>query len=384
MKKIFSLAIASSLILCQGVVYAAETAKLTLSYPDTTAVGGSFTVTAELSGNTGINALQFTVGFDETILDCVEITTGGVMDGMMSAVNPDAAAGAIVSGATTNTTSANGTVAELEFTVLAEGNYDFTLSNVLFADLDGNQLSLTLDAGSQEYDETTTESTSSSGGGSSGGSSSTTVEDEEEVEEDTVEVEIEASEDVLFTDIVGHWAAESITEAANLGLVYGYGNDLYGPDDTVTRGQLITILWRNAGSPEPEQQATFTDVVEGKYYEDAISWAETSKVISGYGNGCFGPDDFITREQMASILYRMNGSVSGAETMFTATYDSAFVDEETVAKAMKEAVYWAIYAEVWCGTDSTAVGTVLSPKEGATRGQIAVMLRGYHEMSEGV
>lgn len=382
MKKIVSVAIASSLILCQGVVYAAEAAKLTLSYPDTTAVGESFTVAAELSGNTGVNAIQFTVGFDETVLDCVEITTGGVMDGMMSAVNPSAPAGAIVSGATANTTSANGIVAELEFTVLAEGNYDFALGDVLFADLDGNKISVTLDTGSQGYTGTTESASSSSG--SSGSSSSDTEEDdvEETIEEE--EVIVEATEDALFTDIVGHWAAEAITEAANLGLVYGYGNDLYGPDDTVTRGQLITILWRNAGSPEPEQQATFTDVVEGKYYEDAISWAETSKVISGYGNGCFGPDDFITREQMASILYRMNGSVSGAETMFTATYDSAFADEETVANAMKEAVYWAIYAEVWCGTDSTAVGTVLAPKEGATRGQIAVMLRGYHEMSEGV
>ncbi|WP_317856464.1 S-layer homology domain-containing protein [Chakrabartyella piscis] len=377
MKKIVSLAIASSLILCQGVVYAAETAKLTLSYPDTTAVGENFTVTAEVSGNTGVNAIQFTVGFDETVLDCVEITTGSVMDGMMSAVNPDAAAGAIVSGATTTTTSANGTVAELEFTVLAEGNYDFTLSDVLFADLDGNKISLTLDTGSKGYTGTTE---SSSSGGSSGGSSDDT---EEEIVETTEEDET-ILEDALFTDIVGHWAKEAITEAANLGLVYGYGNDLYGPDDTVTRGQLITILWRNAGSPEPEQQATFTDVVEGKYYEDAISWAETSKVISGYGNGCFGPDDFITREQMASILYRMNGSVSGAETMFAAIYDSAFEDEDTVANAMKEAVYWAIYAEVWCGTDYTAVGTVLAPKQGATRGQIAVMLRGYHEMSEGV
>lgn len=373
------------LMMCQNMAYAADATSLMLSYPDTTPIGDTFTVTAELSGNTGVNAIQFTVGFDDAVLDCVDITTGSALDGMMSAVNPNASEGAIVAGAATNAIGANGTVAELEFMVLAEGNYNFTLDNVLFADIDGNSLPITLDAGTQAY-VGAIESISSSGG-----SSSSAVEETEDaiiieetiVEETIVEETIIEETDALFTDIIGHWAKEAITETANLGLVYGYGNDLFGPDDTVTRGQLITILWRNAGSPEPETKATFADVEDGKYYQDAVSWAETSKVISGYGNGYFGPDDSITREQMASILYRMNGAVSGTETMYTAIYDSAFADEETVSSAMKDAVYWAIYKEIWCGTGSTAVGTVLSPKEGATRGQIAVMLCGYHEMNEG-
>ena len=87
----------------------------------------------------------------------------------------------------------------------------------------------------------------------------------------------------------------------------------------------------------------------------------------------------VTRAQLATILYRMAGSESGLELMLTGVYDETFTDSADVPAYARAAVYWAVYQEIWCGTDSLAAGTTLAPKAPATRAQIAVMITRYLE-----
>ena len=146
----------------------------------------------------------------------------------------------------------------------------------------------------------------------------------------------------------------------------------------MTRGECVTILYRAMGSPKVEKAATFTDLTHN-YYRDAIAWAEQNGVVNGVGNGKFNPGGSVTRAQLATILYRMAGSESGTEQMLTGIYDRTFTDAADVPSYARAAVYWAVYQEIWCGTDSLAAGTTLAPKAPATRAQIAVMITRYLE-----
>jgi len=184
-----------------------------------------------------------------------------------------------------------------------------------------------------------------------------------------------AGETVTFTDISDHWAESYIGEAAQRKLVQGY-NGLYRPDDSMTRGELVTILWRAMGEPKPAKAASFTDLKQD-WYRDAVAWAEEQKVVNGIGAGKFGPDGNVTREQLATILHRLAGGTVGMEALFTSIYDASFVDEDKVSAYAKSAIYWCVFNEVYCGEASVTLGDTIAPKADATRGQIAVMICCY-------
>lgn len=100
------------------------------------------------------------------------------------------------------------------------------------------------------------------------------------------------------------WYYNDVLKATNKGLMNGLPDGRFDPRGLVTRGMLVTILHRSAGEPEAEAAAVFTDVSAGKYYANAVIWAAEQEVVNGYGKGLFGPEDSITREQLALILWR--------------------------------------------------------------------------------
>lgn len=180
-----------------------------------------------------------------------------------------------------------------------------------------------------------------------------------------------------FSDIAGNWAEEAIEDAAELGLVKGHlGN--YRPDDTMTRAEFVTILWRACGEPAPAGKASFADLTQS-WYLDAVAWAEQSGVVNGIGNGRFDPDGNVTREQLVTILHRLAGEPLGMELMLYSVYDSQYSDSNRIGTWAKSALYWAIYEGVYCGENSEEIGTALAPKAAATRAQIAVMMTRYLE-----
>ena len=182
---------------------------------------------------------------------------------------------------------------------------------------------------------------------------------------------------VTFTDVSGHWAQGYILQAAQRELVKGY-NGLYRPDDSMTRAELVTVLWRAMGEPKASKTSDFTDLTQD-WYKDAIAWAQEKQVVNGIGDGKFGPDGNVTREQVATILHRLAGGTCGMEVLFTSIYDQQLTDAKEISSYAKSAVYWCIYNGVYCGEASDNVNDtlVVAPKTDATRGQIAVMMIRY-------
>ncbi|MCF0122633.1 MAG: S-layer homology domain-containing protein, partial [Ruminiclostridium sp.] len=107
-----------------------------------------------------------------------------------------------------------------------------------------------------------------------------------------------------FADIEGHWALDAVRQVWLLGLMTGTREDAFSPNTTLSRAMLATILYRMEGSPATSAEASFPDVTAGNWYTDAVLWAAESGIVTGYGDGRFGPSDSITREQLAAMLLR--------------------------------------------------------------------------------
>lgn len=185
-----------------------------------------------------------------------------------------------------------------------------------------------------------------------------------------------------FTDVDGHWAYDYIEDAAQLGIMEGYQN-LFRPDDSMTRCEFVTALWRAMGKPKAAKASTFTDLNQSWYLE-AVAWAQENNIIQGTGGTKFEPYWPVSREQVALILHRLSGEPKGMELMLTNTYDNLFKDSAQIHSWAKAGVYWAVYQEIYCGTASANVGTYLTPTSDATRAQIAVMMVRYLNNQGGV
>lgn len=184
---------------------------------------------------------------------------------------------------------------------------------------------------------------------------------------------------VQFSDIAGNWAEAFIKKAAERKLVVG-DQGKYRPQDSMTRAELVTLLWRANGEPKAKP-STFTDLTQD-WYKDAVAWAQETGVINGVGGGKFAPTSPVTREQIATILHRMAGSPRGMEAMLTGLYDQKFTDSGQVSDWAKASVYWTYYTEILCGNEQLTVGGELAPKAEATRAQLAVMIVRYLDRME--
>ena len=165
-----------------------------------------------------------------------------------------------------------------------------------------------------------------------------------------------------------HWAAEVIAQAAKAGLMSGTSTGVFSPETALTRAQAVAVLYRLEGSPEA-QMTSFADVSADAWYAAAVAWAEKAQIVSGYGNGTFGPDDEITREQLAAILVKYaayKGWATAADTSVLAAYD----DGATVDSYARGAMAWAVAGGIVKGMDDGS----LSPQSKVTRAQGAAMM----------
>lgn len=175
--------------------------------------------------------------------------------------------------------------------------------------------------------------------------------------------------DVQSTD----WYYDEVQYVYENGLMSGTSATTFSPDATTTRGMIVTILHRLEGTPAVSTSGTFADVTAGRYYTDAVEWASANGIVGGYGNGRFGPNDPITREQMAAILYRYAAykeyDVSGAADL------SGYSDASSISSYARIAMQWANHSGLVNGTS----GATLSPQGSATRAQVAVILYRFCE-----
>lgn len=172
-----------------------------------------------------------------------------------------------------------------------------------------------------------------------------------------------------FTDVAsGSWYYDSVAYVYEQGLMGGTGEGRFSPDLTTSRAMIVTILYRLEGSPAVSGGASFADVTAGQWHSDGVAWASANGIVTGYSNGSFGPDDTITREQMAAILYRY-ARYKGYDLSAQAALDG-YADAAQVSAYAADAMKWAVGSGLITGTS----GTTLSPAGSATRAQAAVIL----------
>ena len=189
----------------------------------------------------------------------------------------------------------------------------------------------------------------------------------------TVKATFKVAPKTPFTDVAENaWYADAVAYAYENGMVKGTSATKFSPEQTTTRGMIITILYRLEKEPTASA-SSFTDVPAGKYYSKAVAWAVANKVVTGYGDGKFGPDDTITREQLAAILYRYASYKSYDVTK--AADLSKFNDASQVGAFAKAAMQWANAEGLINGISTTK----LSPKSGATRAEVATILMRFCE-----
>ena len=178
---------------------------------------------------------------------------------------------------------------------------------------------------------------------------------------------------VPFKDIAGHWAEDEIVRAYHAGLVKGMEEDVFGPELPLTRAMFVTMLHRMAGEPAAERTETsFTDVPAGKYYAEAVAWAVEAGVVEGMSRTTFAPNRKITREQMATMLYRYAEKVDGRDVSARAELGS-FTDGGTVSHWAEDALAWAAAEKIVNGFPNGS----LQPVANATRAQTAAILCRY-------
>lgn len=173
-----------------------------------------------------------------------------------------------------------------------------------------------------------------------------------------------------FSDIPAKaWYAGAVNYAVEKKWMNGVGDGKFDPEGTMTRAMLVTVLWRDASSPAAGVNR-FTDVPNGSWYTPAVTWAADAKVVTGTSDSTFDPNGNITREQMATILYRY-AQKSGFDTSARGDL-SGFPDAATVSNYAREAVAWAVGAGLINGSDGK-----LLPKGNATRAQVSAILMRY-------
>lgn len=374
-RRIGALLLALCLLLAALPTAAAAGSGMIVDAPDTLpAAGESFTVTVRLTGNTGVNTIQLALGYDDSVLTCTAVESGKLTGNLLTVGNPHSTrgeTGAIFVAAGVNEITADGEIAVFTFQVKASG--DAKLS-VMQADFAGEGGSLTLDYtlpalfsgdASQEPVQKPSEGTNAKPSDETGSTPSANAPS--------------GAAQARFTDVpASHWAYETVSRAAQLGLVSGYTDGSFHPDASVTRAQFVLMLWRAAGKPQAKTQAQFVDTANGGWYADALNWACENGLVNGISATQFGPDAPVTRQQAMTILFRYSGSARGMESLFSDVYAQTFSDSGKIAGWAKDAVWWAVYHGLVSGIGRDTI----SPESPASRAQIAAILLRYMDKFE--
>ena len=180
-----------------------------------------------------------------------------------------------------------------------------------------------------------------------------------------------------FTDVSEKdWFYNDAMFVYKNGLMLGTSKTLFSPHGTVTRGMMATILWRMEGSLAPKDENSFTDVEAGMWYADAITWTTANGIFAGYSKDKFGPDDPVTREQLTAIFYRY-ADYKGYKLTVTGNLDK-FEDADKITDYAKTVMQWA----VGNGLIKGKAENLLDPQGTATRAEIAAMLHRFVEKAK--
>lgn len=184
---------------------------------------------------------------------------------------------------------------------------------------------------------------------------------------------VEGTASDIYTDVPANaWYANAVNYVTKNGLMNGYGDGLFGPNDVFSRAMVAQVIYNMENKPAVSTSGSFNDVTAGAWYADAINWAAQNEIVNGNGDGTFAPNNQITREQMAAVLYRY-AQYKGYDV--TAKADlSTFSDAASVSAYATDAMQWIVASGIMEGMDGTLV-----PQGNATRAQVATMLMRFAE-----
>lgn len=178
-----------------------------------------------------------------------------------------------------------------------------------------------------------------------------------------------------FNDVSANdWFASAVDYVTGKGMMNGTADNTFSPKANTTRGMVVTVLYRLENQPSTSA-ASFTDVASGAYYANAVAWANANGIVSGYGSGKFGPNDKVTREQLAAILYRYAQYKKYDVSVGEDTNILSYNDAQSISSYAIPAIQWACGASVVTGKS----GSKLDPKGNATRAEVAAMLMRFCE-----
>ena len=170
-----------------------------------------------------------------------------------------------------------------------------------------------------------------------------------------------------FTDVRStDWFSDAVSYVQERGLMSGTSATHFSPNEPTTRAMLVTILYRAAGQPETTGQSSFADVLERDYFANAVAWASENNIVTGYSRTRFGSNDPVSREQIATLLWRYAGSPSAGSAQ-------NFSDRNQISDYAADAVNWARANGIVNGRP----GNRFDPKANATRAEVATILRNF-------
>ena len=313
--------------------------------------GDSKTVTLDLNAENSTNG-KLTIGYDTDVLTLTAVEpTDAALNSFVTAED------GTVTFAYANKTAVNGKLATLTFSYDSSSAPKTTVATVTTLEEGGSQKEI-----AQKVTLTLKDEVVVPIGPTEPSKPSTPTEPEKP--------------DFPFKDVTtDHPFYEDIKYVYEKGLMQGVSEDIFQSATTTTRGMIATILYRMEGEPAVKNASSFKDVADGMYYTNAIAWAAANGIVNGYADGTFQPDQTISREQMAAILYRYAQYKGCDVSVGEDTNILSYTDATQVATYAVPAFQWAVGAGIINGTTAST----LSPKGSATRGQVAAILHRYCE-----
>ncbi len=386
----------------------ATSPELTVSIPEKAAlVDGQYHIMVSISDNPGFASVQLELFYNSSVMDCIKVIPGDAVKGMLTDTNPDAGGAqksAILSVAGISDTNANGIIATFVFEKITGGDPEFEFKLVEMRTSDGREVDCTVEINNnygyspddpivipptndQEQNDApvviplpenpennTKPIVIPLPNGSGTNEEPTVIPLPEDTVNDVGESDTEeqppatAEPPKTFSDVGElHWAKDYIAEAVKLGIVSGYTDGRFLPDKEMTRAEFTTLLWNMENKPKPSKAAPFSDVEDGDWFYDPVSWAYENGYINGISATEFDPNGTITREQAMTILYRYAKCPSAQDAI------TAFKDSSDVSDYAVDAFNWAIEKAIIAGMD----GNRLAPKANATRAQLSTIIVRY-------
>lgn len=175
-----------------------------------------------------------------------------------------------------------------------------------------------------------------------------------------------------FDDVKpGDWFYNDVVYVYEKGIMDGVDNRVFSPNTTLNRAMFVTMLYRVAGEPTVSKTADFSDVPGGTWFSDAVAWASSQGIVDGFDDDLFGPYNSLTREQLATILYRY-AKWSGRSTYAPTDALTGFVDADKVSSYALDAMRWAVYTGLMQGSENG-----LEPQSSASRAQVAAIIHRF-------